>query len=605
MALREARFAGAEPDQTVWRGAIKYWLSAKGLAGGFSNKLERFGGVGQAPTSAYTATGAAALLACVDMSAAVGNKRCAAYLAGTDQLRTVTEALAWLDQNFQERLKNLGSFVVDDDPYREAERMQLISSVSGLPQFNKKNQFEEGARELLRHYDRAAGLFGVRGDGEQFAQAPSLPRTLRALTTLGAGAAPTICQRLIVGDAENQWGQFRADVPHLVRYLSGKRGRQFNWRRSSIDHDVRELVEVPITVLNVLGAFEWPQENWDKIREYCLAGGSVVIDIADDSQGQREAVAAALKKTFPEYALTPLPADAAVLTAEKDKPDAAGMTAMTNGFRWFLFVPKESWSCQWHLNQLDSHDESFAFMDSLLTYATDGTPPRSSFLSSTYAQSSVPSKSMTAAQIQIGSDVPAYPNLIATMDRLMRSNFRLEVAKEAEPKQADLLWVNVTGTQAPSATDQLALLDAMSAGKFVFIDVVSGNKDWDEGFRATLKGLKEGVTLEALRRTDHIYTGEHMGTQGFDVVKVNFRKSLQSKFSKSGRCDLHAIFLNGKQVGVYSAHDLSSGIGYHYFPGCRGIAPQHAREIAMNVFLAAYEAKVRGPAAGAGSGARQ
>ncbi len=604
-ALREARFAGAEPDKAVWKRAMQYWTDAQVFDGGFSHKLERYGGVGQAPTSAYTATGAASLLTCIDMSAAIGNKRCSAYLAAAEQLRGVTRALDWLDKNFRELFKNLGSLIVQDDPYREADRMQLIGSVSGIAHFNKKNHFEEGARELLRHYDRASGLFGVRGEGEQFAQAPNLQRTAAALSILGAGAAPPVCQRIIVGDAENNWGQYRGDAQHLVRYLASKRGRQFNWRRTTMDREVRELVESPILVLSVVGSLSWSQEQWDKVREYAMAGGSIVIDIVDDAQAQRETVLAAIKKTFPEYPLAELPADAPVLTQEKEHAKVNGMQALSNGFRWFLFLPKENWTCQWHLNQVPDHEESFTFMNNLLTYATEGTPPRSSFLSSTYAQTSVPSKSMSAARIQIGSATPAYPNLIATMDRLMRSNFRLEVSEAAEPRNADLLWVNVTGAQAPSATDQMALLEAISVGKFVLIDVVSGNKDWDEGFRATLKGLKEGITLEPMRRTDPLYTGEHSGTQGFDAVKVSFRKALQTRFTKAGRCDLHAIYLNGKQVGVYSAYDLSSGIGYHYFPGCRGVAPQHARELVMNAFLAAYDAKVNPASRGAARGAKR
>lgn len=146
------------------------------------------------------------------------------------------------------------------------------------------------------------------------------------------------------------------------------------------------------------------------------------------------------------------------------------------------------------------------------------------------------------------------------------------------------------------------MLDALRGGKYLFIDVVSGNKDWDDSFRGVLKQLDAGIKLERLRRGDPIYTGEILGTQGFDAVTVGFRRALQTKFSTSGRCDLYAILWNGKQVGVYSAYDISSGIGYHYFPECRGVMPEHARELAMNVFLAAYGWKAA--ASGAASDTR-
>lgn len=604
LALREARFAGAEPEKPAWKRAMQYWTDAQLYDSGFSNKIERYGGVGLPSTSVFTAIGTTALLTCVDMSAGVGNKRCGAYLASAEQLRGASKALEWLNNNFQDELQDYRILDPRFNPFAEPQAMVLLGSACGIAHFNEKNHFQEGAEELLRHFDRDTGLFGVRGPGEPgaqpFTEAPNLSRTTSALYTLGAGAAPTVCQRIIVGDAENHWGEFRGDVQHVVRYLASKRGRPFNWRRTTIDREVRELVEVPITILNVLGPFQWSKEQWNKLREYCLAGGSLVIDISEDAEVQRAAVNAALQETFPEYVLADLPADAALLSVEKDdRADVSGMKALSNGFRWFLFLPKESWSCQWHLHQVGEHRPAFAFMNNLLTYATDGTPPRSSFAASTYAIASVPSKSMTAKRLQIGSALPAYPNLISTMDRLMRSNYRVEVVEPTDAKDADLVWVNVTGSDPPSASDILALTGALKSGKFLLIDVVSGNKDWDEGFRATLKGLTPGITLEALRRIDPVFTGEIPGTQGFDVVEVGFRKALHTRFAKSGRCDLYAIYLQGKQVGVFSAHDLSSGIGYHYFPGCRGIAPQPAREIAMNAFLIAYANKIQASASAA------
>ena len=61
-----------------------------------------------------------------------------------------------------------------------------------------------------------------------------------------------------------------------------------------------------------------------------------------------------------------------------------------------------------------------------------------------------------------------------------------------------------------------------------------------------------------------------------------------------GRCDLYEILYDGKRAGTYSAFDISSGIGYNLYPGCRGVMPLHARQLAMNVFLAAYERKEPG-----------
>lgn len=592
-ALREARFARAEIDKRLWRRVLLYWTEAQAFDGGFRERLERHGGVGQAPTSAYTALGAAALITSLDMAAGFGGRRCMTYLASRNQLRAIEQALGWLDENYKEPLSHLGSMAEDPDPYAEPEALQLVGEVSGLSHFNDKQHFAESARTLLQHYDGQTRMFGVRRAGRSWAESPSILRTARALSILGAGAAPTVCQRIIAGEDEDGRAQYNGDVAHLVRYLSAQRGRPFNWRRTTIDREVRELVQVPIMLLSVVGPFDWSEEQWDKIREYCFAGGSVVIDITEGQEARREAVIAALRRTFPEYRLEDLPADSPIFSSETELASPPALKALGNGFRYFLFLPAESWSCQWHLYQVVDHEDSFALMNNLLTYATDGTPPRSSFERSTYAVGSIPMHSMKAAHLEVGGDLPAYPNLVATMDRLMQANFRLGVTETSSPSEADILWVSVTGEAVPSETARARMLETIGAGRYVLMDVVSGRRDWDENIRGFLQGL-EDISLEKLRRTHPVYTGEIPGTQGFEVVQARLRRVLHTRFSTSGRCDLYLIRWKGEPVGVYSAYDISSGIGYHYYPGCRGVMPKQARRLAMNAFLTAYERKVSG-----------
>ena len=521
------------------------------------------------------------------------------YLGSREQLKAIDAGLQWLDKSYKEEFRSFGSFVAEIDPYVEPERLQALGQVSGVSQFNNKNHFIESASALLTHYDPATLMFGIRSPGggglgggqAKFAEAPSPRRTGWALRILGAGNAPTVVQRIIIGDEENGWSQYRGDVAHLARYLGRNKGINYNWRRTDIDHEMNELAEVPILLLSVVGTANWTDAQWAKIREYCLAGGTVVVDIGDDAEAQRETVMAALEKTFPEYALNDLPPDAGVFAVNKDHEPITGIKALSNGFRHFLFVPPKSWSCAWHTYDLKQSVEAFLFMEDLLKYATDDTTPRNSFARSTYAIPAASSRSMKAAMVQVGGDVPAYPNLIDTMSRLMQSNYRTRV-DETKASDADLIWVNVTGPVPPTDAAKQQLREAIKEGKEIFVDVVSGNVDWDESFRAALKGLDTGISLQKLRRNDPIFTGEIAGTQGFDVTNVAFRKALHDRFTQSGRCDLYGIYHNGKRVGVYSAYDISSGIGYHYYPGCRGVMPDGARQIAMNMFLEIYARKV-------------
>lgn len=591
-ALREAAFAGADVDRAMWRRVMKYWTDAQVFDGGFQQKLARYGGVGEATTSAYTAQGAAALITALDMSTGLRSRRCHRYLASKKQLRAIQAALDWLDTNYKEQFKDIGSLVQDADPYAEPVSMQALGAISGIAHFNDKDYFDEAADALLGHYDSGSGLFGVRRQGG-WAESPNLRRTGAAMLALAGGAAPTICQRIIAGDTADRWAQLSSDVQHVVRYISAARGRQFNWRRSTIDRDVRELVEVPIMFLDFVGESDWDDAAWHKIRAYCHAGGTVVVNIAETKDPARRddvqaRVESGLRQAFPEYELKPLAADDDILTIEEELEPAPALRFLTNGLRKFLFVTGDDWSCHWHVYDTDRRREAFAFMNNLLTYCTDGTPPRSSFAPSTYASGSSPIKAMTAARLEVGGAVPAFPDLMETMHRLMQANYRMSVTEHQDPAQADLLWVTVTGPTQPDEPAKQRMLDAVRAGRFLFVDVATGNEDWDETSRAWLRGLDPKIALVSLRRNDAVFTGEIPGTQGFDVVTVPFRKALQTRFAKSGRCALYRILYDGDPVGVYSAHDVASGVGYHLYPDCRGPMPESARRIAMNVMLSAF-----------------
>jgi hypothetical protein len=591
LAMREAAFAGAVVDRKVWRGVMQYWGQAQAHDGGFTRRVS---GISLATTTLDTATGAASLLTAVHMTAALGGRRCTTYLGSGLQLRTVTDALNWLDSNYKELFRTMGSITLSTDEFVEARHLQFLGAISGITRFNDKNHFVESAETLIKLYDRESALFGqASSDGRSIVDTSSA-RTADALTILGVGAAPSVCQRIVVGDDEKGWAEYSADTQHLVRYLSTRQGRQFNWRRMTIEDSLRDLVKTPILFVNVVGPFQWSEQEWKKIREYCLAGGSVIFDIVNEEESLREAVTAGLARAFPEYTLADLPADHPLLSFETKSRQRPKVKAMGNGFRDFLFLPAESWSCKYHLYQVSDNEEAFQFVANLLAYALDGGEPPSAFLPSTYAAASVPSVTMNGWRLEVGGERPAYPNLLDTMNRLMQANFRTAVTQAESAEDADIVWVSVTGSRAPGENEKKKLLDAIRAGKFIFSDVVSGQPDWDESFRAFLRTLDGDITLEKLSRSDPVYTGEIPGTQGFEASVVEFRKALHDRFTTRGRCDLYRISYKGKPIGVHSAYDLSSGIGYHYFPNCRGVMPEEARKIAMNAFLMAYRWKLDG-----------
>ncbi len=614
-ALQEAHFAGAQTRPRVWRDAAKYWENAQAYNGGFRTKLEDYGGAGVLPTTGYTAMGVAALLITTDMAYGISARRCGGYQANKRHLRLLDRAFEWLEAYYEEvEWEGVLAPVVPPDLYASPMYIQQLRAMSGVHYIKDKNLFLDAATALFEH--QAGVLFGVRGQGG-WVEAPSIGRTVYALNTLASGAAPTILQRVIVGDEERGWAQYSFDAPHLVRHIAKQRGRPFNWRRTTIDRSTRELVEVPLLYLNVVGEPDWKDDQWNKIRDYCFAGGTVLLNFAKGAEVHRDAMLTALRGAFPEYELKNLKSDDAIFLRDDDEDEhegedkesgeepgsevPEGMKVLGNGFRHFVFIPGESWACIWQLYQTEDHPDAFAFVDRMFTYATDDTLPRNSSEPSTYPPAAAATKVLKVSHFEVGGDVPAYPDLLKLMNGLMIANFRVSVEPVDDVRKADLVWVSVTGGAEPSLDVRQKILTAIQAGKYLLIDVVSGNQDWDESFQAALRRMDPGISLPRLRRNNPVFTGEITGTQGFDTVRVGMRKALHDRHKfhevfklKPGRCELFELRYNGTQVGVYSAYDLSSGVGYHYFPKCRGVMPRGARGICMNAALEAFRWKVRG-----------
>lgn len=585
--LREAQLAGAPVDRRVWREQARYWESAQWYNGGFIDRIPEYGGLGGVPTPALTAVGATGMLITIEMGYSHNARSCQEYASNKSLLRGLSQAIDFLDENYKVQFRELQSFAQQPDPYAEPSAMQSFVELSGVTLLNERNPFTQAANDLFEHFDAGSGMFGVRG-----AQAPNPIRTAYALNAIAAGAAPIAIQRVVVGDDEAQRSQFSFEGAHLARYLGRKRDKLFNWRRAAIDMDIAELARVPITYIKIVGDFDWKDEDWQKIREYCFEGGTVVFNFEVETKALREALAENIKKTFPEYALRELPKEHDLFSMEEGIKSKLKVQSLSNGFRDFLFLPEESWTCAWHTFNEREHADEFAFMNNLLSYATDGTPLRTSFSPSPYAVGSSPNKQLTVAHIEVGGEIPAYPEMLDTLHRLSESTFRTKIVDVSDSTdRADLLWISVTGDQPMPAETKDRILQQLRDGGYVFMDVVSGKKEWADNVLEVLSTLDSDLAVSRLPRRSPLFTGKIPGAQGFDVVNAAFRKELQSRFVKRGRCDLYDLQWKGKSMGALSKYDIASGLGYNFFPECRGLMPDDSRAIALNVVLSAMEVR--------------
>ncbi|MHC4063029.1 MAG: DUF4159 domain-containing protein [Planctomycetota bacterium] len=508
-ALREAFFAGKPCKRSVWIEAAKYWVAAQAGDGGYRGKMDKYGGVSETTTAMRTSAGVASLLATMDMAFAAGGDDSRQFRKNKGQMRALREGFGWLDANYKGE-SPIGSYLEYRltgltsggwNPYAKAFYMQRLGSTSGRHLFGDLDHVLENARLLLggNLYNRETA---------QFSESPFF--TAWALVSLAAVDSPTVLQRIVIGGDEGD--EFARDADHIVRYLSAKRRTPLNWRATTIDRPAGELSQIPVLYLNIAGRVDWTAEQWAKIRDYCFDGGVVLINVAAGNEAAREIVESALRTAFPEIALEPLPPADPLLTIRRDVKLDNLPQVLGNGLKHFLVLLPEDWSCTWHTFAFREYRERYDFVDNLLEYTTDGEKLVGTFGRSHREEATEATRTVPVARVECGSDLTAYPDFLKTLDRAMRANYRTALKDVSDGQETPtLFWLANAGEKPLTQQQQARIRAALDDGAYLFAEVVGGNKDWAEAFRADLQKLDPELTVRKLYTSHPIFQQDAAG----------------------------------------------------------------------------------------------
>ena len=412
-ALAIADQSGFEVDLRTWRQAAAYWRNAQAVDGGFRDKMDKYGGLGEATTTTQTAFGLSGLLITLDMAYATEARTCSQYLASSAHLEAMHKSFEWLSEYYDEYYKMLPDLNSGPNPFANANAMVGMCSLSGITSFRDKNIFRTEAEAVLQYYDQASGTF-----------AGNLEASLASVSALIDGSKPIVIQRWIMGGTADH--EFSRDAVHLCRYLGEQRGHDVSWRAVDLSLEIEELVRTPILYVNVEGEIEASDEEWGKLRDYCFGGGVIVFNIAEDNEAARSKLEQELRKPFPEFSCSTMKKDDPILSIKHDINEKMDMKVLGNGLKNFIFITPQDWSCHLNNYQLTDHAETFQFLDNLLLYTLDSSSPRGNFEASTWSRGAVPTKSTRISHLTVGTHNPMFPDFLKTLDRIMQNGISPE-----------------------------------------------------------------------------------------------------------------------------------------------------------------------------------
>jgi hypothetical protein len=365
-----------------------------------------------------------------------------------------------------------------------------------------------------------------------------------------------------------------------------------NWRSVGIGVPIRDLVTAPMLFINIFGRIDWDEAAWKKIRDYCFSGGVVVFNLNENAGGQRASLEQGLKIAFPEYKFASIEPNDPILKVKHDLKRPGDVRAIGNGLKNFAYIAPEDWSCHLNLNRVEDAAATFEFFDSLLEYTRDGERPWDAFEPSNWDMGGGAVLDVRVARMEVGGQVPAYPDLIRTLDRMMQSAYRLKVEQvppDASTRPA-MLWLSVAGSRPFEDRQREIIRRQIERGTFLFAEVLTGNPDWVEAFVAELQRVGSGISVKSTMLATHpVLTGYVAGTQGYDVRRPRLRRAAREEDTERPRAGMYLIEKDGRQIGVLSTYDIASGIGYVMYPACRGPMPVDSRKLITNILLYAME----------------
>ena len=590
LALWEADRAGIEIDPRLIRLVERTWLQRQRRDGGWTYAA-------QAPrdvksTVSMTTAGIASLYICQDLL----SNTCRPYT----HKRKTDAAWKFLAANLPPDYHDNGYL---------AFCVQRVGMASGRKRIAGLDWFSVGARKLAEPDPRGRSY---RGEWGKYVRASF------ELIFLTRGRLPLTFNKLEHG-RESEWNFHARDVPHFTEFMRRKFEQRMRWRIVKITDTVDAMLDAPILLVTGTRAPDFSDEQWGKLREYTLRGGTLLMVPTHDSGAFLKTAKDRLSELYadqrrlgavgsaqPEsaggagehYTLEPLP-EAHPLYSVHRKIDKghvrAPMWGVSDGTRLLAVVCKRDICCSWQRRDVvnRSRKDDFTLGVNLFRYAT-GANSLGRQLRAVFAARGRGARDR-AKVAWVAHDGTWYTQpyaLKSLSEKLMAENrVALDVTVGAalefdELKGHDLVWM--TGSSQLSVTDRQrdALKEYIDSGGTVFINAVGGSPRFNQSADAMLRKLfaDEEVVRGYVVANSPLMTGRCGDFRGPKLTRLQ-RTSAWRKVAPSASPPHRVYDRSGRIVVIHATHGVHDTLDGHTAHGALSYMPDSARDIAANVVL--------------------
>lgn len=571
--------AGIPIPEDYWLLVKEHWLRVQQANGGWAYRD------GGQSTGSMTAAGLATAYVVLEKAYArdegsfngTSSPLCGEHRNAQDVLAAIDRGLDWFGTNFK----------VDENPggasqwlYYYLYGVERIGRASGRKSFRGEDWFRAGAEFLLRS-QQPNGAW----------PSSELRNTCFSLMFLAHGRAPLLMNKLQHGD---DWNNKIRDVAGLTRYCEKHFERLLNWQVITLDAPIEDLLEAPITYMAGHTAWEFTDEEVDKLREYCQRGG-MLLGVPCCS---RDEFAAGFKKLsarmFPQFPLKPVGPEHPIINGEVQHTltKTPQMLEAHNGVRTLIFMPTKDICAPWNQGRsVGRWEQYFHLGANMYLYATDKTRVRSR-LETPYIPHKQVSTRRTVKVARIQYDGPWDPEpygwkrLVTYMNN--EAATRLEVSSGVRLDAGELKnykIAHITGSKPISlnAAELKGLRAFIVGGGTLLIDSAGGSREFSQSIEKYVsKVIKRNTRY--LQKDSFFLHGKGI-PDAVSLDRISYRRTARSSARGSSLPRIRAHQSRSRLEVIFSPLDLSAGLlGTHIY-NCRGYSSESALRIMRNMLL--------------------
>jgi len=475
--------------------------------------------------------------------------------------------------------------------------VQRVGMTTGRKFLGKMNWFAAGAAEVCKPRPLGKSYSGRWGG------------TVRAafeLIFLARGRIPLTYNKLRYG-AEVNWNYHNRDVPRFTEYMRRNFERRMRWQVVSLDEDVTEMLDAPILLVSGTRAVEFSRDEWIKLREYSLRGGTLLFVRSGKGEAFGKSVKAALEGLYADqrklvgdyYTLRKLPADHPVYSANQiieKGPERAPLWGLSDGTRLLAIICDRDVAASWQRYARAGGRLDYKLGANFYFYATGGNPTRRRMRPVFAGSAKKATRHVKIAWLKHGGNWHTQPHALKYVSRKLtaenRVDIKLDVGVPIEAgrlRRYDLLWLTASRRFDLTDAQIKALREYVDRGGMLFANVIGGAKKPRRRLRDVFDRLfSVGEISRSLPAPNSpLMTGVCGDFRGPNLAKIKVKRTLAWRNASLKSPGLNfRVYKKGERIvavfAPYGVHDTLDGHAGH---GAMSYLPVPARAIAANIIL--------------------